>query len=714
MVDGRLVAAAQEERFSRIKHDASFPSHAVAFCLQQAGITIDDVDQVGFYERPMVKFDRLLETHLAVAPAHASSFRTVMREWLGWKVRVTPRVRRELGLPRRCPLRFCDHHRSHARTAYDVSPFANAAVVTIDAVGEWATTVIASGDDGHLTPRRQLHFPHSLGLLYSAFTAFAGFKVNDGEYKLMGLAPLGTPRYVDTILEHVVTLHDDGSFRLNLDLFDFTGSDSMLTDRFGKLFDSPPRDPSSPIREIDRDLAASIQSVTETIVLRIARHARELTGHENLCMAGGVAMNCSANGRLLREHVFERVWVQPASGDAGGAVGVALELDREIDHEHHARSAESQPRPPFDNRLGPGFDDESIGRTLRDAGLRFETLDDPTLCDRAAALIAAGNVVGWFQGRMEFGPRALGGRSIVADPRDPDMQRTLNLKTKFRESFRPFAPVVLQDQAETWFQMDGHTEQPYMTSVFPVRPDRRDRLPAVAHVDGTARVQSVPRSEASRWSGLLEAFERQTGTPVLINTSFNVAAEPIVCTPLDALRCFFATRLDALVIGNRLLIKSDQPATVADNLTVRPERENGTNDGATTGDPAPPRRGVWRRFADATEPLRARIESGLINAFYYAVITPFGWTLRMFGFDPLRRKPSSEPTAWIVPPTVNLADQRSASSPASRYGLLGEFLQFLREEKKWWLAPLLLMIAFLSLLVAVSASPVAPFIYTLF
>ncbi len=696
VVDGRLVAAAQEERFSRRKHDASFPTRAIEYCLREAGLTIGEVDQIGFYERPMTKFDRLLETHLATAPAHPKSFRTVMGPWLSWKLRMASRIRRELSLPRHHPLHFCDHHRSHARSALNASPFSSAAIVTIDSVGEWTTTTIASGDHGRITPRMHLDFPHSLGLLYSACTAFAGFRVNDGEYKLMGLAPLGTPRYVSLIFERMVTLCDDGSFRLHLDLFDFSGSESMLTDRFGALFGAKPRRAGEPIRELDRDLAASIQQVTETIMLRIARHARQLTGHDQLCLAGGVALNCSATGRLLQEGVFDHVWVQPAAGDAGGAIGAALELDRQC--RGPVSDTDQDAKCRFDNLLGPSYDDDAIGRCLQESGVCFETLEEERLCQRTAGMIAAGKIVGWFQGRMEFGPRALGARSILADPRNRSMQQTLNLKTKFRESFRPFAPVVLRDRAADWFEMGSDDDSPFMTFVFPVREDKRSQLPAVTHVDGTARVQTVDRTDGTRWSRLLEAFEHHTGTPVLINTSFNVADEPIVCSPLDALRCFFATHLDALVVGKHLVVKEDQSAGVK----------------LVAANASPPPSTLWQRFSEATAPVRQRVEAAIIIAFYYAVITPFGWTLRCFGYDPLRSRPLTSASAWITTPRASETGPREASRRAPRFGLLGEFLQFLREEKKWWLAPLLLMIGLLSLLVAVSASPVAPFIYTLF
>ena len=567
VVDGRLVAAAQEERFSRNKHDASFPAAAVRYCLGEAGLGIAEVDRIVFYERPLAKFDRLLETHLAYAPRRPASFRRSMGPWLSWKLRMAARLRRELGLRRSHPLRFCDHHRAHARSALECSPFERAAIVTIDAVGEWATTTICAGDHGAIEPRLRLDFPHSLGLLYSTFTALAGFEVNDGEYKLMGLAPLGSPRFVEPLLSRIISVREDGSFQLNQDCFDFTGSDAMFTDRLLSCLGVSPRQGGQPIRDVDRDLAASIQQVTEEIVERICKHAVNVTGCDRLCLAGGVALNCSATGRLVRSGHFRDVWVQPAAGDAGGAIGAALEVDRESSRDR-SRSAVA-----FSNRLGPHFDDEAIRESLDALGVRYRGLDDRALLAETAELLAGGKVVGWFQGRMEFGPRALGSRSILADPRNEAMQATLNRKVKRRESFRPFAPAVLRVRAREWFDMSEDEDRPFMTFVFPLRPEKRGQLPAVTHVDGTARVQTVSDDDDPRLATLLEAFERLTGVPVLVNTSFNVAGEPIVCSPRDAVRCFLATQIDALVIGNQIALKSDQPVgATADAAPGEPRR----------------------------------------------------------------------------------------------------------------------------------------------
>lgn len=758
LIDGRLVAAAQEERFSRRKHDPSFPRGAVAWCLGEAGITMDRVDRVGFYERPIAKFDRLLETHLAMAPGHARGFRTMVGPWLSWKLRMAKRIRRELGLPRHFPIDFCDHHRVHARSALAASPFGRAAIVTVDAVGEWATTTISSGDGDRIATRCRIDFPHSLGLLYSAITAFAGFRVNDGEYKLMGLAPYGRPRYRELFLERLLTVADDGSFRLHPHAFDFASGESMLHADFSRWVGAPARRPGDPIRDLDRDLAATVQELTETALIAIARQARRVTGESALCLAGGVALNCSATGRLLREAIFDRVWVQPAAGDAGGAIGVAYELDAGQRRGSTATTAGRGDRAEHDtgrratgqggggqggvpttggrgtglektsvdktsfqktgvdktggwsNLLGPAFPDDVVADCLRASGLRFETLADDALCDRVAGMLASGEVVGWFQGRMEFGPRALGNRSILADPRRPEMQSVLNQKTKFRESFRPFAPVVLRDRAEDWFDMGGHVDQPFMTFVFPVREDKRDGLPAVTHVDGTARVQTVPRTADSRLSLLLQAFERRTGTPVLINTSFNVADEPIVCRPEEAIRCFLATQIDALAIGSHLVVKAGQPS-----LPPFPGLAGEVADET-------PGKGWWKRWQEATEPIRRGAESLWIGGFYFAVLVPFALALRLTEYDPLgRRSPGAKP-GWVIvedrsasgEPGYSGEIEESRVSRPPRFGLAGEFLQFLREEKKWWLAPLLLMLGILSLLVAASSSPVAPFIYTLF
>ncbi len=578
--DGALLAAAQEERFSRRKHDPRFPAEAIRYCLAEAGIGLGDVDYIAFYDKPLLKFERLLETYLAFAPRGIRSFVAAMPVWLKDKLFLKTTLRRslaELGglepaaLP---PLLFSEHHQAHAASAFFASPYPRAAVLCMDGVGEWATTSAWLGEDHRLTPQWQIDFPHSLGLLYSAFTYYTGFKVNSGEYKLMGLAPYGEPVYADTILEHLVDLHEDGSFRLNMRYFDFATGLTMTHRRFAALFGGPPRRPESPIEQRHMDLARSIQAVTEEIVLRLARTAhRELGGHA-LCLAGGVALNCVANGRVLREGPFREVWVQPAAGDAGGAVGAALAAW----HEYLDRPRRPAPGDRMGGALlGPRYTNDEITAALDRLGARYAVLPDPALLPRVAELLAAEKVVGWFQGRMEFGPRALGNRSILGDPRSPRMQSVMNRKIKQRESFRPFAPAVKADKAAEWFALDRPS--PYMLVVAPVREDRRlpldpadaertglaklqvprSTIPAVTHVDDSARVQTVDDRTHPRFYRLLDHFERLTGCPVLINTSFNVRGEPIVCTPEDAYRCFMGTDMDHLVLENVLLAKRDQP-----------------------------------------------------------------------------------------------------------------------------------------------------------
>jgi carbamoyltransferase len=578
VVDGCIVAAAQEERFTRRKHDPGFPEHAARFCLEHAGLRLRDLDAVVFYDKPFLKFERLLETYLACAPRGLRSFVASMPVWLKEKLFLKSELRRRLadlcgpwGTPP--PLLFSEHHLSHAASAFYPSPFDSAAVLCLDGVGEWATSSAWLGNGATLTPLWEQHFPHSLGLLYSAFTYYTGFKVNSGEYKMMGLAPYGTPRYAEAIREHLVDVKPDGTFRLDMRYFEYATGLRMTNGRFDALFGGPPRAPEQPIDQRTMDVAASIQHVTDEIVLRLARTLREETGQRHLCLAGGVALNCVSNGLLVRERVFDDVWVQPAAGDAGGALGAALVA-------WHARNPEaprtpSKPDAMAGALLGPATDDEALGAFLQQERLPHETLEDEAaLAERVAALLANGAVVGWVQGRMEFGPRALGARSILADPRRPDMQRALNLKIKFRESFRPFAPAVLEERASEFFDLDGPS--PYMLVVAPVadRPggsstapgqgfERLERiesgLPAITHVDYSARVQTVDHSTNLRFRRLIESFERKTGVPVLVNTSFNVRGEPIVCTPVDAFRCFMATGMDYLVLGNRLLDRRHQP-----------------------------------------------------------------------------------------------------------------------------------------------------------
>ncbi|HXG47001.1 MAG TPA: carbamoyltransferase [Methylomirabilota bacterium] len=572
--DGRIVAAAQEERFSRRKNDERFPHRAVAACLHQAGLGPADVDAVVFYDKPIIKFARILESYLAVAPRGLVSFTRALPGWLGEKLNLRGTIGAELpGLRPDCPILFTQHHQAHAASAFLPSPFARAAILTVDGVGEWATTTIGRGQGARLELLRELRFPHSLGLLYSAFTAYCGFRINSGEYKLMGLAPYGEPTFVRQILDHLIDLKPDGSFRLNLDYFAFLTAFTMTNERFHRLFGGPPREPESPLEPRHMDVARSIQAVTEEVMLRLARHARELTGERNLCLAGGVALNCVANGRILREGIFERLWIQPAAGDAGGALGAALLA-------WHQRTGATEARDGTDTDtmqgalLGPAYSDAEIRAALEAHAAVYERLEDDALLDRTVSLLQAEKVVGWVQGRMEFGPRALGNRSILGDARSPRMQSVMNLKVKFRESFRPFAPIVRRERVADYFELD--TDSPYMLLVAPVRPalrhptpdavrglDRlkqvRSTIPAVTHVDFSARIQTVTREHNPRLYALLERFERATGCGVLVNTSFNIRGEPIVCSPDDAYRCFINTEMDHLVIGNYLLDRTAQP-----------------------------------------------------------------------------------------------------------------------------------------------------------
>ncbi len=573
VVDGRVVGAAQQERFSRIKHDPAFPADAAGACLAEAGLDAADLDYVAFYDKPMLKFERLLETYLAFAPLGFRSFLRAMPQWLHRKLHVPREIARGLGGRFRRRVAFVEHHLSHAAAAFYPSPFEEAAILTVDGVGEWATASYGSGRGRGIELTGELRFPHSLGLLYSAFTAFCGFRVNSGEYKLMGLAPYGEPAYADLILGELVDLKPDGSLRLNLRYFSYCHGLAMTNRRFARLFGGPPRRPDSPVTRREMDLAASIQRVTEEAMLRMARHVHAQTNLPNLCLGGGVALNCVANARLLREGPFERVWIQPAAGDAGGAVGAALLLWHEM---LESPRTPASPDGQAGSLLGPAFGDDDARGVLDAAGAVYETCaDDSELCRRTADLLADGKIVGWVQGRMEFGPRALGARSILADPRRPEVRDLLNRRIKFRESFRPFAPAVTAERAGELFDMPRGADSPYMLLIAPVRgagladsdarkgegPAKLDAvrspIPAVTHVDGTARVQTV--TGPGRFAGLLRAFEAATGCPALVNTSFNVRGEPIVCTPADALACFRATDMDALVIGRCVLLKADQP-----------------------------------------------------------------------------------------------------------------------------------------------------------
>ncbi|MCA9136590.1 MAG: carbamoyltransferase [Planctomycetales bacterium] len=553
MVDGEIVAAAQEERFSRKKHDADFPTAAVDFCLRRAGISAADLDYVGFYEKPLLKFDRLLETYLSYAPIGFRSFWKAMPNWVTEKLHLRREIRRGLDNLYRRRIVFCHHHQSHAASAFFPSPFDEAAILTMDGVGEWATSTMGIGRGNKIELTDEIRFPHSIGLLYSAFTYYCGFRVNSGEYKLMGLAPYGQPKYASLIKERLVKIHDDGSFELNMDYFGYCQSLTMTTPRFHRLFGRGPREMDSSIEPLDQDLAASIQVVTEEIVLRSAVHLHEKTKAKNLCLAGGVALNCVANGRLLREGPFDRVWIQPAAGDAGGALGVAQLIWYQLIG--NLRDP-CQPDSQRGSLLGPQYSPQEVREVMGSCGAVYDSYADTQELDqKTAALLADGKVVGRFSGRAEFGPRALGNRSILGDPRRPDMQSTMNLKIKFRESFRPFAPAVLAGHATEYFGIGAEQTSPYMLLVCQTKGDA---LPAVTHVDGSARVQTVDDQANPRFAALLNEFHRQTGCPVLINTSFNVRGEPIVGSPADAYRCFMKTRMDALVIEDCLLLKERQ------------------------------------------------------------------------------------------------------------------------------------------------------------
>jgi carbamoyltransferase len=570
--DGEIVAAAQEERFTRKKHDAGFPRQAVRFCLERAGLGIGEVDYVAFYDKPLLKFDRILETYLGFAPKGLRTFTHALPVWLKDKLHIPRILRRELGGMPKHPFVFPEHHESHAASAFYPSPFADAAVVTMDGVGEWATTSIGVGEQHRLRLTHELHFPHSLGLLYSAFTYYCGFKVNSGEYKLMGLAPYGEPRFEPLIREHLIDLKEDGSYRLDLRYFDYCVGLRMTSERFHRLFGGPPRRPESPLEQRHMDLAASVQKVTEEVMLRTARFAQRVTGKQDLCLAGGVALNCVGNGRILREGPFRNVWIQPAAGDAGGALGAALVVW------HHLLQNPRAPRALDSQRgslLGPAYGADAIRPVLDEAGIVYDEYPHEfELVDVVASLIEQENVIGWFQGPMEFGPRALGSRSILGDARSPRMQSVMNLKIKFRESFRPFAPIVLEEDAGEYFDLRDHPS-PYMLLVAPVRDAKRkpvdgqatgiDKLkqlrsvvPAVTHVDYSARCQTVDETRNPRLAALLRRFKDRTGCPVLINTSFNVRGEPIVCTPADALRCFLGTEMDVLVLENFVIRRAAQ------------------------------------------------------------------------------------------------------------------------------------------------------------
>ncbi len=579
--DGTIVAAAQEERFTRIKHDPEFPENAVRSCLEIGGIRADQLDAVAFYDKPFLKFERLLETYLAGAPKGLKSFQAAMPVWLSEKLFLPDRIKKELGAD--VPVLFTEHHVSHAASAFYPSPFPEAGLLTVDGVGEWATTTFGAGRGTDIDLFGEIKFPHSLGLLYSAFTYYTGFKVNSGEYKLMGLAPYGEPKFAQRIRDHLIDLKDDGSFRLNLDYFDYATGLRMTSEKFHKLFGGPPLAPGGWITQKEMDLARSVQVVLEEAMNRMTRHVVKETGLRKVALAGGVALNCVANGRILREGIVDDLWIQPAAGDAGGALGAALF----VAHQKFGAPRTVDPRGRDAQRgsyLGPEYKTDEIESALRDEGAVLRRIDESEIAERVAQILAEGNVVGWFEGRMEFGPRALGARSILGDPRDPEMQSRMNLKIKYRESFRPFAPSVLKEHASSVFE--NGKESPYMLLVTDVRADRRRAMtaeerakkgidllkvprsdvPAITHVDYSARLQTVDRETNPLYWNLIDRFRDKTGCPLVINTSFNVRGEPIVCTPLDAWRCFLGTEMDVLAVGPFLLFKKDQDPAVIERV----------------------------------------------------------------------------------------------------------------------------------------------------
>ena len=584
--DGVAVAAAQEERFTRKKHDPSFPANAIAYCLKEAKVDASGIDRVVFYEKPFLKFERLIETYLAFAPRGFASFRKAMPLWIGEKLFQRDLLLRELAeiapaLGDKAKLRFCEHHFSHAASAYYPSPFESALVLTMDGVGEWATTSVAIGAGKDLTIHKEIHFPHSLGLLYSAFTYYTGFKVNSGEYKVMGLAPYGEPKFKTAILDNLIDVKPDGSFRLNLDYFSYCTGLTMTGPRFDALFGGPARRADQPLDQRHMDLAASIQAVTDEVILRLTRSLASQTGLQNLCLAGGVALNCVANGKVLRDGRFKKIFIQPAAGDAGGALGAAFAAYFDENPAGGRTCNAVQPDAMQGAYLGPSFEQSEIEERLKLAGAIFKTVGQEELIDQTAAALAAGKAVGWHQGRMEFGPRALGNRSILGDPRSPTMQKALNLKVKYRESFRPFAPSVLRERVADWFEIDA--DSPYMLLVANVNPARcrkmsadehalfgidklniaRSDIPAVTHVDYSARIQTVHKETNPLYHALITKFEELTGCPVLVNTSFNVRGEPIVCTPEDAFRCFMGSDIEFLAVGNCVLHKDEQNQALA-------------------------------------------------------------------------------------------------------------------------------------------------------
>jgi len=592
--NGEIIAAAQEERFTRKKHDLAFPKHAIQYCIQEANINPSHLDHIVFYEKPFVKFERLLETYLAFAPKGFKSFVKAMPIWIKEKLFQKAALTKELSAALGGDdadwdekILFSEHHLSHAASAYYPSPFESAAVLTLDGVGEWTTTSYAIGNANELNVLKEIHFPHSLGLLYSAFTYYTGFRVNSGEYKVMGLAPYGEPKYTNLIKDNLIDIADDGSFRLDMSYFDYATGLTMTNKKFDSLFGGPPRKPEADLTQREMDLAASIQKITEEVVIKIAKTIAIETNEKNLCLAGGVALNCVANGILLREKIFERIWIQPAAGDAGCALGAALSVWYQ--YLGNKRNISVNRDEMQGSYLGPQYSDEEIESQLKSCGAVYKHYNDYDLIDSVADLLSSEKAVGWMQGRMEFGPRALGGRSIIADPRSPKMQKQLNLKVKYRESFRPFAPSVLIEDVSEWFEHSD--DSPYMLIVADIKDDKRRKMtleedqlfgieklniprssvPAITHVDYSARIQTVHADTNPRYHAVISKFKEKTGCPIVVNTSFNVRGEPIVCTPIDAFKCFMGTEMDALAVGNYLLLKEDQDMSLRENYEERYE-----------------------------------------------------------------------------------------------------------------------------------------------
>jgi carbamoyltransferase len=715
--DGEILAAAQEERFTRKKHDADFPKNAVDYCLKHAGITVDDLDFVAFYDKPLLTFERLLETYIDYAPRGLKSFLKAMPVWLKDKLWTRENIAKALNYEGK--ILFTEHHESHAASAFFASPFENAAVVTMDGVGEWATTSYGHGKGNELHLLKELHFPHSIGLLYSAFTYYLGFKVNSGEYKVMGLAPYGEPIYTELILDELVELYEDGSLRLNMKYFNFAAGLTMTNAAFEKLFGEPRREPESELRQIHLDLARSVQEVTELAMVKIARHVQKETGEKNLCLAGGVALNCVGNGRILREKIFENIWIQPAAGDAGGALGAALSVWHQyLGNERSAANSELNGKKNY--YLGPKFSNDEITEYLDSVGANYQKLSRTELYETVAQHLADEKVVGWFQGRMEFGPRALGGRSILGDARSPKMQTQMNLKIKFRESFRPFAPSVLREKVSDFFELE--TDSPYMLLVAPVRENlrfqmsedeqklfgieklnlRRSTIPAVTHIDYSARIQTVREEESPAYHKLISAFDDLTGCPVVVNTSFNVRGEPIVCTPRDAYRCFMKTEMDFLVMEDILLDKRTQNGNSP--LEEKPEQKTKPSEteqvsnkqarntalvvaavlflfaawnfyrlretaaivfiglsaffvllGTLLPTPAKIFHVYWMKLARVLGHVNSII---LLTLLFYLVFAPYNLISRVLGRDPLRRRGKKGESNWTERKTTRQSKER--------------------------------------------------------